>query len=217
MYANTFIRFKHANLIFFLLGMIIIVIIITTFPCLWQLRRMMVFAFSFSRVGFSFIIVVLLIFQRSHSDRLVCKIALLALYLQFLFLLSVCLSPSVRVVLCVFTVVVGTDADLFLHANRSAIIQFFNFIALSSVCVCSRSLQVSECVNRVLFQVAFRVTMHYYSQPGNKSKPRQFHACNALFRWLAFSQLCTRSISNNNKAATASAERTEWILSAVFR
>lgn len=48
------------------------------------------------------------------------------------------------------------------------------------VCVCSRSMQVSECVNRVGFQVAFRVTLHYYLQPGNKSQPRQFHACNAV-------------------------------------
>lgn len=106
----------------------------------------------------------------------------LALFLHFChFFLSFYLYLSdslwVYVVLCVFMVLVGTDADLFLHTNRSAIIQFFNFIALSGVCMQPRSMQVSECVNRVLFQVAFRVTMHYYSQPGNKS---QFHACNVV-------------------------------------
>lgn len=99
-------------------------------------------------------------------DYLVCTIALAIRFccMRFFFSFgSVATFPS-RVL------AIRLDADFILHTKPyRAIIQFFNFIAFVGVCA-RLSMQVNECVNRVLFQVAW-VTMHNSrSQATNQSK-----------------------------------------------
>lgn len=97
--------------------------------------------------------------------------------------------------------------------------RLYNFsISLRCIAVfvcCSRSMQVSECVNRVGFQVAFRVTMHYYLQPGNKSQPRQFHACNVVSVTSVLAIVNTKQ-QQQQQLQQQQEQQTEWILNAIL-